>query len=286
MSHTFLSASYGLMEMKCGRCRLASHCIQLAVSGSRLPWPSNTRMQCSQRASTPILLLPAPRLHAAFGKLAAAAVARRARGGRVAPRQPADREADARSEVATASWSSAAGSPAARRAARRRCGRGSRQTRSDPRRRSRAHGREWCESFFGQPAHDLVGAEDVLAAFLARHRRHPRRRVLAALLSGDERTAGDERGQSRQTQHEYRSCWTHAILPTYLRADVSARNWPFVPEPRTRPPCRRPLAHGRRGSVDRSARREKRRRAPDLPREVGDDRHVFLPEPSFIVASA
>ena len=131
------------MAMKCGRCRLASHCIQFAVSGSRLPWPSNTSTQCSQRASTPILLVLRPRLHSALGELPAAAVARRAGGGRIPPRQPANRERDARARGPTACGSSAAGSPAARRAARRRRGRGSRQTRSGRRRTSRVRAPEW-----------------------------------------------------------------------------------------------------------------------------------------------
>ena len=177
MSQTFLSASYGLMAMKCGRCRLASHCIQLAVSGSRLPWPSNTRMQCSQRASTPILLLRAPRFHPALGELAAAAVAGRARGRRVTPRQPADRERDARPEV--------------RQLLRHRA-RNLRQLAAlhdvDAVGAFGKHALARAErpalvaglvlSFFGQPGNDFVRAEDVLPALLRRHRGDTGRRGL------------------------------------------------------------------------------------------------------------
>ena len=45
------------------------------------------------------LVVACPGFHAALGELAAAAVAGRARGRRVTPRQPADRERDARPEV-------------------------------------------------------------------------------------------------------------------------------------------------------------------------------------------
>ena len=113
-----------------------------------------------------------PRLDAVLGELPGAAVAGQAGGRRVAPRQAADRELDARPESGS----------------RRACGRwmfGS-SPRCSTKTRSGLSANTLCPAPNVQPCvagqrrqvlrpvgDDVIGAEDVLAALLAGHRGHP-----------------------------------------------------------------------------------------------------------------
>ena len=135
------------MATKCGRCSIESHCFHDSM---RSPCALKTRMLCSQRASTPILLPRLqPGLDAVLGERAGPAVAGQARHRRVAPRQAADREHDARPDLLVAA---AARSPAARRAAARTRGSGSPRTRSARRRTSTPRGPAASSESFGQSA--------------------------------------------------------------------------------------------------------------------------------------
>ena len=133
----------------------------------------------------------------------------RARRRRIPPRQPADRELEVRPELRQVDRLAAGRVRAARRAAGRRCGSGLSANTLCPAPNVQPSCPLIVERSFGQSGTHIVGAEDVLAAFLPRHRGKPRRR-----LTGDGVVVYEIRDRQRRhnSHHEHGQASRHVVL--------------------------------------------------------------------------